>query len=48
MKQIADPDGNPRVFFVEHDVGGVWLGNRWTDPGDAWGSDREFVFRLRK
>lgn len=48
MKQIPDPDGNPRVFLLPCDAGGLWLSYIWTGPGERWDGGREFVFRLRK
>ncbi|MBI4087741.1 MAG: hypothetical protein HY434_02845 [Candidatus Liptonbacteria bacterium] len=48
MKQIADRDGNPDVFYLARYGGGLWLYGLWTGPGDTWDPDDEFVFRLRK
>jgi hypothetical protein len=48
MKQIADRDGDPRVFHLARDVDGLWLNDDWTGPTDEWYPDDEFVFRLRK
>lgn len=48
MKQIADSDGDPYVFYVHRDDGGFWLGLHWADPAYEWDLDYDFVFRLRK
>jgi len=48
MKQIAGSDGDPYVFFLERDDGGLWLGNRWAIPDFEWDPGNRFVFRLRK
>ena len=48
MKQIADSDGDPRVFYLVRSGGGLWLDRFWAGPGDEWDPDDEFVFRLRK
>lgn len=47
-KQIAGAGGNPSVFGLGHDGGGLWLDGGWTDPGDRWGPDGGLVFRLSK
>ena len=46
MKQISDPDGNPHVFKLGHDEGGVWLLNYWAEPDEQWRPEDEFLFRL--
>lgn len=48
MKQITDPDGGPRVFYVERGGGGSWLYDSWADPGYEWDPEDRFVFRLCK
>lgn len=48
MKQIAGPDGDPDVFGLARDGGGLWLYDRWAGPGIEWDPDGEVVFRLRK
>jgi len=48
MKQIADSDGNPSVFLLAHDDGGLWLYGGWAKPGHGWRPGLEFVFSLRK
>ncbi len=48
MKQITDSGGDPSVFRLERDGGGLWLHGRWATPGDEWYPGHEFVFRLRK
>src|SRR3989344_4508760 len=44
----TDRDGNPNVFNLERNEDGLWLNNNWTNPGNKWNPDNEFVFRLRK
>ncbi len=44
MKQITDRDGNPSVFKLERDSGGLWLSGPWAKPGRRWGLGYEFVF----
>ncbi len=48
MKQIADSDGNPRVFNLQRRDDGLWLYGDWARPGLEWHPRYEFVFRLRK
>ena len=48
MKQIADSDGSPSVFFLARRDDGLWLDDGWAKPGLGWRPDGEFVFRLRK
>lgn len=48
MKQIADRDGNPSVFYVGRYVDGLWLSYDWAKPANEWFPDYEFVFCLRK
>ena len=48
MKQITGRDGYRYVFRVVCSSGGLWLDDSWAEPLDAWYSDNEFVFRLRK
>ncbi len=48
MKQITDSDGNPRVFGLERDDGGLWLDGYWAKPDGGWYPGHGFVFRLRK
>lgn len=48
MKQITDRDGDPNVFDVVHDAGGLWLRSGWARPGRAWDPGDSFVFRLRQ
>lgn len=47
MKQIAGRDGFPAVFGLARGEGGLWVGNRWADPGSHWNPGDEFVFSLR-
>ena len=44
---VADADGSPNVFRVRHGGGGRWLNGGWARPGDRWGPDNQFLFRLR-
>ncbi len=48
MKQIADRDGRPYVFYLERHEDGLWLHGHWTSPGFEWHPGFGFVFRLRK
>ncbi len=48
MKQITDSGGRPIVFELARSGVGLWLGNSWDEPVDAWHLDSEFVFRLPK
>jgi len=48
MKQIADRNGGPNVFYLTRYGVGVWLDDRWAGPDDRWGSGSRFVFRRRK
>jgi hypothetical protein len=48
MEQILDPDGDLNIFDLERDDDAMWLLSYSADPGDTWGPDGEFVFRLRK
>ena len=50
MERIPGSGGSPSVFDVGRDGGGgrLWLGGGWAGPGDRWGLDDRFVFRLRK
>ncbi len=47
MKQIADSDGCPDVFTLDHGDDGLWLSDYWARPEDGWAPVDEFVFRLR-
>lgn len=46
MKQISGPGGDPNVFRLLRDGGGVWLEYCFARPGSYWNPDFEFVFRL--
>lgn len=48
MKQITGSDGDPDVFGLGRDDGGLWLHNRWATPSREWDPDDEFMFRFRK
>ncbi len=48
MKQITSSDGNPHVFCLVRDVGGLWLYDGWVTSAHKWNPDVEIVFRLRK
>lgn len=45
---LADRNGNPSVFNLEHNDNGLWLNNNWTKPDNKWNLDNQFVFRLRQ
>lgn len=47
MKQIADRRGDPRVFGLERDGDGLWLGYDIALPARKWFLDDQFVFRVR-
>lgn len=47
MESFPGRDGEPHVFMLERNGGGLWLCDNWTDPGDRWLPEDEFVFRLR-
>lgn len=44
---IPDRDGKPNVFMLKRNGDGLWLNDNWTNPGDRWNPENEFVFRLR-
>jgi hypothetical protein len=44
---IADRNGNPNVFNLEHNDDGLWLNNNWANPDNEWNPNNKFVFRLR-
>lgn len=48
MKQIADRDGDPHVFYLERDDDGLWLDGDWASSDNEWGLGGGFVFALRK
>lgn len=49
MERITDSRGYPSVFCVERrDSREQWLNASWARPGNQWGFDARFVFRLRK
>ena len=43
----TDSDGNPNVFKLERNGGGLWLNDNWAKPDNEWNPDNKFVFRLR-
>ena len=40
-------DGDPNVFNVERDDGGLWLNANYDNPGNVWYPDYRWVFALR-
>lgn len=48
MKQIADSDGDPRVFGLSRDGGRLWLHSPRARPGNHWLLGGVVVFRLSK
>lgn len=48
MKQIIDSGGYPLVFHLYRSDDGLWLDDRWAEPGGRWDPALEFAFRLRK
>lgn len=48
MKQIADRNGDPSVFYLERRLDGLWLYYDIAYPTHMWNPNDEFVFRLRK
>lgn len=43
----TDSDGNPNVFKLECDDGGLRLNNNWAKPDNEWNPNNKFAFRLR-
>lgn len=48
MKQIADHDGDPDVFYLSADDVRFGLYGDVADPSGGWQTDSGFVFRFRK
>lgn len=48
MKQIADSDGSPNVFYLERDGREMLVGGALMEPGDTLDPRHEFVFSIRK
>jgi len=48
MKPVTDSDGEPSVFYLGRDVGGLWLRSCWAGPDDRWFLDNRIVFRRCK
>jgi hypothetical protein len=46
MKPITGRNGRPRVFYLVHYGDGLWLDDRWTDPGRHWDLGSVLLFRL--
>lgn len=46
METITGRSGDPGVFGLEHDVGGIWLGGTWAMPGNGWDPGSQLVFAL--
>lgn len=44
MKQIADRNGNPSVFYLERREGGLWLNCSWAKPGSRWDCRQQVCF----
>ncbi|MEK7181389.1 MAG: hypothetical protein AAB738_03620 [Patescibacteria group bacterium] len=40
-----DSSGNPNVFKLERNEGGLWLNDNWANPTNKWNPEYEFVFR---
>ena len=47
MKQIADRNGNPHVWYLNRYDAGLWLRGHWARPGRRWDPGCGLVFRLR-
>lgn len=45
---ITDRDGDPSVFGLERDDGGLWLYGPWAGPEGGWDPEDQLVFALRK
>lgn len=45
---IADRDGDPNVFNLNHDGAKLKLNANNAKPDNRWNADNHFVFRLRK
>jgi len=48
MDTVPDRDGNPYVFFLYFDDGGLKLHGHYTEPSLRWNGDYRWVFRFRK
>ncbi len=49
MEPIRASAGDPHVFVVGHDDGGLWLGSGYGHSGSVWSADSRWVFvRPRK
>jgi hypothetical protein len=48
MKEIADSDGNPSVFYLARNDDGLRLDKDLSKPFIVWYPDDEYVFRLRR
>ena len=48
ISYITDRDGNPNVFKLKRNEGGLWLNDNWANSDNHWNPDNEFVFALRK
>ncbi len=46
MKPFANQGGCPYVFYVGRDSDGLWLDYDWVVPGNTWGPDNHFLFRV--
>ena len=46
-KPITDRDGDPSVFGLERNAGGLWLDGRWAKPDYGWRPGDRLVFALR-
>lgn len=48
MESVAVSDGDPDVFDLGRDGGGLWLDDGWAGPGDRWDLGHEILLRRRK
>lgn len=44
MKPIITSDGEPRIFVLGHNVGGLYLDAIRARPDDTWNPDNKFMF----
>ena len=46
MEPIADSVGDLNVFYVKRNDSELWLNSDWSNPGNVWNPDDQWVFRL--
>lgn len=45
LHTFVDSNGNPNIFYVNHDENGRYLNDNIDNPDNLWNPDNEFVFR---